>query len=118
MFVAIGLTMFVGRFFVDAWARSRTLYAITNRRALLLRRISSEKLITAEFASCVVERRGDGSGNLRFGGRADTFSLFTRAAQRGDFSMWAPALGPQVEFLSVPDVLATYRLVNPNPSAP
>jgi hypothetical protein len=115
MFVAIGVSMAVGRFFVDAWVRGRTLYAITDQRALLLRRVNSEKLITATFAACVVERRADGSGNLRFGGRADNFSFFASAAQRGDFSMWVPALSTQVEFVGVPDILAVYRLVNPSP---
>ena len=118
MFVAIGVTLFAGRFFVDAWVRGRTLYAITSQRALLLRRLTSEKLISADFASCAVERRGDGSGDLWFGGRVDGFSMFTRAAQRGDFSIWVPALSSQVEFLSVPDVLAAYRFVNPASPAP
>ena len=35
-FAAIGLYMFAGRFFYDAWQRGRTWYGLTDRRALIL----------------------------------------------------------------------------------
>ena len=38
-FVAVGLYFVVGRFFVDAWIRGRTLYAVTNERVIIARAV-------------------------------------------------------------------------------
>ena len=66
----IGLYMIVGRFFVDAAVRSRTTYALTNQRVMILsglfgRNITSLPLKTLTGIS--LQERGDGSGTLYFG---------------------------------------------------
>src|SRR5665213_3425916 len=38
-FLAIGLYFTLGRFVVDAWARSRTVYGLTGQRAIIVRRL-------------------------------------------------------------------------------
>ena len=112
MFIVIGAFLFIGRFFIDAYVRSRTLYAVTTDRALLLRRVAGEKLITARLGSAVVERKANGSGNLRFGPGAGgwTNQFFGGGRGRAGFEFWIPSLTDQVDFTGVLDVMEVYRL--------
>ena len=69
-FVAIGLYMIVGRFFVDARIRSRTTYIITSRRAIIVsglfsRNTTSLPLRNINDISLTV--RSDGSGTITLG---------------------------------------------------
>jgi hypothetical protein len=70
-FVAMGLYMIAGRFVYKAWVRRRTLYAITDRRALKLIRRRFGDSVDALFLDTVPavnrELRGDGSGSVIFG---------------------------------------------------
>jgi hypothetical protein len=70
-FVAIGLHMIAGRFFVKAWLRRRTLYAVTDRRVLSVVRRRSGDSVDAVFLDAVPavhrELRPDGSGSVIFG---------------------------------------------------
>lgn len=115
-FVVIGLYMIVGRFFVDAWLRGRTAYALTSERALVLRTLSSEKLLTGRLEAAVVERRPDGRGVLRFGAPTSMLSMFQSRGMGLD--IWHPALSDRVEFLDVEDVMTPYRLAIGDARAP
>ena len=67
-FVAIGLYLIVGRFFMDARRRSRTRYALTTERVLLAagqRRIRSLPL--RHLPEMALDENGDGSGTITFG---------------------------------------------------
>lgn len=69
-FVAVGLYMIVGRFFVDARTRARTFYGVTNERLLILsglfsRQVKSLQIRTLPDVS--LSERGDGSGTITFG---------------------------------------------------
>ncbi|MBV8187004.1 MAG: PH domain-containing protein [Alphaproteobacteria bacterium] len=69
-FVAVGLYLMVGRFFVDARQRTRTFYALTNERVLIVsglfsRTVKSIGLPTLGEMS--VSERSDGSGTIVFG---------------------------------------------------
>jgi DUF1707 SHOCT-like domain len=70
-FVVGGLYMIAGRFFYKAWQRRRTLYAVTDRRALRLVRRRSGDSVDAVFLDAVPavhrELRPDGSGSVIFG---------------------------------------------------
>jgi len=76
-FVAIGLYIVFGRFFVDARTRSRTFCAVTNRRALILvagrtRNLSSIDL--ADAGELFLEELPDGSGTISIGAPRAPFS--------------------------------------------
>jgi hypothetical protein len=66
-FVAMGVYIVAGRFFVDAWRRARTRYALTDERVLIItpKEMKSLRLQTLTELS-LTERRG-GVGNIAFG---------------------------------------------------
>jgi len=71
-FVAVGLYMIIGRFFIDAIQRSRTSYCITDRRALIVswfltRRVRSINLNAVSEVGLLHHRNGLGS--IVFGSR-------------------------------------------------
>jgi hypothetical protein len=69
-FVAIGLYMIAGRFFADAAVRARTVYAVTNRRAVILYGLFSRNLRSLELFSLGEinsSEKPDGSGTITFG---------------------------------------------------
>lgn len=71
-FIAIGLYMVVGRFFVDSYKRSKTYYGITNQRAISVceafgRKVVSESLRTLGTIS--TSGSPTGLGSLSFGNR-------------------------------------------------
>jgi hypothetical protein len=70
-FVFGGLYMIAGRFFYKGWLRRRTLYAVTDRRALRLVRRRSGDSVDAVFLDAVPavhrELRPDGRGSVIFG---------------------------------------------------
>ena len=104
-FVLVGLYMIVGRFFHDAWLRSRTVYGVTNERAIILRRAMGANVVSNGLGGEVriTGQRGS-SGTLEFGSPPPTL-----AAMNG-FSVWVPSLGGQVRFLQVPNVMEVYQL--------
>jgi hypothetical protein len=78
-FVLVGLYIVVGRFFVDAHARSRTTYGLTSQRVLIVsesirREIKSLPLRTLSDVS--LSERSNGSGTISFGGEAPWWSAF------------------------------------------
>ncbi len=70
-FVLLGLYMIAGRFIVDARARSRTYYGLTNRRVILISGTSGRQmksLLLSAVGDTTVDEHGDGSGTITFGG--------------------------------------------------
>jgi hypothetical protein len=114
VFVAVGLFMIFGRFLVDAWIRGRTIYALTDSRALLLRRLGGEKLITASLGNPSLSRRSSDRGDIKFGGREDFASVFMNPGR--SWSMWIPSLSDRVEFISIGQVTAVYKLATRTPA--
>jgi hypothetical protein len=66
-FVIIGLYLIAGRFFVDAWRRARTYYAVTQKRILILSRTSLKSLELRQLSEMGLKESRDGSGSLTFG---------------------------------------------------
>lgn len=107
-FLAIGSYMTVGRFLVDAIARSTTRYAVTDRRALILRGglFSSFRSIDLDTALDVkLSHRLGGRGTIRFG---HTESYFWRGRSYGS---WSPAFDAQAQFLAIRDPAKVYALI-------
>jgi len=107
-FVAVGLYMIFGRFIVDAWVRSRTIYGVTDRRALLLRRAFGETLNAVPLDQNVrLRAEANGVGSIEFG---QPTSMFSGNRNSG---FWTPALAPGVRFIGIDNVRDVYRLVSP-----
>jgi hypothetical protein len=69
-FVLIGLYIIVGRFFFDAFARSRTVYAVTNQRVLIITSVWSKEIKSLSLrtlSEMSLSERSDGSGTITFG---------------------------------------------------
>lgn len=104
-FVLVGLYFVFGRFVTDAWVRSNTVYGLTGERALLLRRVFGETLLSSPLeAETRIKRHGDGSGTLEFGA-----SLPFIGRGRG-VGVWSPSMSNQVVFLRIQDIDRAYGL--------
>lgn len=69
-FIAIGLYLLIGRFFVDAKKRSKTWYGVTDRRVLFVtdsRERKVRSIFLQDIPKLEMVTRPDGSGTLVFG---------------------------------------------------
>ena len=69
-FVAIGLYIIFGRFYVDALQRERTFYGVTNDRIIILSGLfsrQSKSLQLRTLTDVSLTERSDGSGTITFG---------------------------------------------------
>lgn len=105
-FVVIGLYLIAGRFWADAWLRSRTLYALTDRRALVLRTAFGARLTSSPLSGPVrLARQSGARGTLEFGAPNPL------AAMGGAF--WPPGFTyftGATAFEDIPDVMQVYAL--------
>jgi hypothetical protein len=106
-FVLIGLYFIVGRFLVDAWMRSATRYAITNKRILILRSgpfgrfvaLSLNQLPQTSLSECA-----SGRGTIRFGEQV------SHRGGRGISSL-APSLDPTPQFIAIEDARRVFDAI-------
>jgi hypothetical protein len=69
-FLAAGLYGMIGRFWVDAWRRRRTTYAVTSDRIIInsgLFTPTTKSLNLRTLSDVTLEERKDGSGTITFG---------------------------------------------------
>jgi len=69
-FLLAGAYMVIGRFFVDAWMRARTDYAVTNERILIVTHLFSERvtsLFLASLPEMTLQVDASGRGTIQFG---------------------------------------------------
>jgi hypothetical protein len=69
-FLLVGAYMVIGRFFVDAWMRARTDYAVTNERILIVTHLFSERVTSLSLASLpemTLQVNASGRGTIQFG---------------------------------------------------
>lgn len=93
-FVLIGLHITVGRFFVDAYRRRRTTYAVTARRVIVRSGATTESLDLASLPTLSLREHSNGLGTITFG--SSPFPVaFTSSA-------WPGVKGPP-EFVQIPD---------------
>lgn len=104
-FVCVGLYIVFGRFFVDAYVRSRTHYALTDQRALILGGFTGNALTSVDLRTTGEIRYADidGSrGTISFG---PSQGLLRRGAFWHATSPGAP------EFFRVRNAAQAYRLI-------
>jgi hypothetical protein len=86
-FVAMGLHITIGRFFIDRRRRARTSYALTSERIVIRSANSTQSLALAPLSGISVNERSDASGTLTFGASPFPMSLFAGSG-------WPGAKGP------------------------
>jgi hypothetical protein len=108
-FLLIGQYMVWGRFFVDAWLKRRTHYAVTNRRVLILQEGWKRKTQFAFLDSIPeISREGDEVGTLWLGAKLPILGSrgsAKRSMSRFDISDAVPTLA------DIDDVDSVYRLI-------
>jgi len=106
-FVLIGLYMIVGRFFGDAFMRSRTYYGVTDQRVIIIdglfnRQVKSLPLPTLSDIS--LSERSNRSGTITFGPNTSPYGSLGRTWP-GMGRRMAPAFDP------IDDVRRVYALI-------
>ena len=69
-FVGVGLYMIFGRFFVEAWQRSRTYYAVTNERILIIDggfKTTVRSVSLRSLTDMSLTESAEGEGSISFG---------------------------------------------------
>jgi hypothetical protein len=88
-FVLIGLYIMVGRFFRDAYVRSRQIYALTSKRLLVLKGKSLQSNSLRSLPQLTLTSMKDGTGTINFGpvysGRSNNFGGWSPAGSANSF---------------------------------
>jgi hypothetical protein len=108
-FVVVGQYFIWGRFVYKRWDRLRTVYALTNQRALILRGGSLQSVYLNQLAAIHQTGRADGSGSIEFGSPMGWQGRGYWANTGMD--LFAPGSGVPA-FYDIPDVAKVDRLVN------
>lgn len=115
-FVVIGQYLIWGRFFYDAWLKSRTYYALTNRRILVVQKGYSRKVASAYIDSvpAINKDGGDGRpGTLTFTPQVSLTSEFFTNNRRNNWGAWnSMSVGAVPVFRDIDDLDYVYRLVS------
>ncbi len=105
-FLAMGLYITVGRFFVDARTRHRLEYAVTDKRVLIakdgsgsIRSVDLKHMPVLEF-----NERSDGTGTIQFGVSASPFG-------GGGLQFLIPGMDPTPQLLRIADVRKVYGII-------
>lgn len=110
-FVLVGLYMVFGRFFHDAWLRSKTYYAVTDRRVILLTEAMGRKIVSLQLHTLpemTLHERGDGSGTITFG---RDLPVGTYGARRMPAGWLGSQAGAAPAFDLVPSVREAYGVI-------
>jgi hypothetical protein len=109
-FLVAGLYLIAGRFLHDALLRSSLLYAVTNRRVIVLRTRFRRRLRSAELGylpTLEFDEHPGGRGTLRF--TVDPVPpVFARS---GGWGTWAPASGKGLVFDRIEQPRPVYDLI-------
>ena len=113
-FVLVGLYLIIGRFFHDAWRRSRTLYALTDQRAIIVGGGIQQRLRSLALRSLpeisISDERG-GRGTITFGSATHPFGLFGRSSWPGTGQTAAPAFEGIESARSVHELIRNAQLL-------
>jgi hypothetical protein len=107
-FVLIGLFLIIGRFLFDAWVREQVFYALTDRRALMLRlrpTTTFQSVSLDRLPETTLSEASNGRGTIRFGPVAQAFG------NRGGAGVWMDVLSSVPQFLAIDDAKAVFASV-------
>lgn len=93
-FVLAGIYIIIGRFFVDSYQRSRTLYGVTDHRVLIVSGVFSREtksLSLKNLSEISLQERADGSGSILFGPSNPMYAMWAGASWPGVSKRQAPA---------------------------
>ncbi len=101
IFAFMGIYLVIGRFFHDAWRRSRQIYAVTDRRVMIASSSKFTSIDLENLGEIENKRSWGGTGSISFGSAGSMFS-------RRDSGAWSgkPAV-PTFEFIRDPDKVFT-----------
>ena len=106
-----GLFMAGGRFPIDAWARSNTRYAVTDRWIMIVRGSPFGKFTTLmldRLPETSLEEHPDGSGTITFG---EQLPLFGSSYSRQPLRSLMPSFNPTPAFHFIPDAQQVFDQV-------
>ncbi len=107
-FMVVGLYITIGRFFVDAYIRSKTSYGVTNERVLIIAGLLNRTVKTLPLqtlSEIALQQNADGSGTITFGSGAPFASWYRGFAWPGMDQRLAPA------FERIPEAKHVYELI-------
>lgn len=108
-FLLVGIYMLVGRFFIDAWIRGGTFYALTDRRLLTLKTKPAKTLTALDLSQLpelVLEEGRNGRGTIRLMGPM----LVSSRNSRG-FSSQVPAIGTIAQLTAIEEPRRVFELL-------
>jgi hypothetical protein len=111
-FVLIGQYLIWGRFLYTAWKKTRTFYAVTNKRVIVLNSLGNRKITDAfmtGLSSVSLTTRADGVGTIEFAPEPNRVSTWFNGRNRG---------GPQMDidlgrlaFFDIPEAKNVYQII-------
>jgi cytochrome c oxidase subunit IV len=110
-FMAFGLYFVVGRFFHDAWIRRNLIYAVTNKRVMMLRQGWSSKLTSREISALPMlelTEKADGTGTIVFDSDDVGYSKLFRSSRWG---AWTPTATGSAQFFRIDNPRRVYELI-------
>ena len=100
-FILMGLHITIGRFFVDAYRRRHTTYAVTARRVIVRSGSTTQSLDLTSLGTISLREHSNGLGTITFG-TSQLPALFAS-------SSWPGMKGPP-EFIQIADARRVYEL--------
>jgi hypothetical protein len=88
VFLGVGLYLTVGRFLIGFWTRKRTIYAVTQRRAISIVRGQITSVDTGAWQPLTMRRGKRGRGSVAFG----SAEIRRAPAGMGAFAGWGGAM--------------------------
>jgi hypothetical protein len=107
-FLFVGVYITIGRFFVDAYIRGKTVYGVTNERVLIISGLINRTVKTLSLRNLpeiTLEQRSDGSGTITFGSSVPFASWYRGFEWPGMNQRMPPA------FDLIPDAKAVYDII-------
>jgi hypothetical protein len=105
-FLVVGIYLIFGRFLHDAYLRKQLVYAVSDRRVMILRGARFSSLDVNRLPRLDLDEHRDGTGTLAFESGPSMF-----LGGRQGFGFWVPALDGTAKFFRIEKPRTVYELV-------